>query len=269
MFTCAVSPALWLINRYKIGFDGMTAYNRRWSSFSQEDLNGSLECTLERTLKLMNANGVFKVRMDADALGIDEVVAKDGTKIDVEVNAEEAALDQELRLSEPLLGMMKEMNSMKNFDACTEEQISEALDCRWVKDNMFAPTPSLVTVGLLLGVAVARNCGITLGDVSTAFLHAAVPGEVFIWPPKEFYPDGKCVWKLKKAMCGLRRQGLSTPSLKGSYDAMVQQPSVESIDSIGMLRVPLNDPVCVPSPKILFSLNEAIEWGYRATLAGT
>ena len=73
------------------------------------------------------------VRMDADALGIDEVVAKDGTKIDVEVNAEEAALDQELRLSEPLLGMMKEMNSMKNFDACTEEQISEALDCRWVK----------------------------------------------------------------------------------------------------------------------------------------
>ena len=38
MFTCAVSPALWLINRYKIGFDGMTAYNRRWS----RDYGGSL-----------------------------------------------------------------------------------------------------------------------------------------------------------------------------------------------------------------------------------
>ena len=58
-----------------------------------------------------------------------------------------------MRLAEPLLwesefppeaekkGMMKEMNSMKDFDVydevlvkdCTEEQVNEALDCRWVK----------------------------------------------------------------------------------------------------------------------------------------
>ena len=38
-------------------------------------------------------------------------------------------------------GMMKEMNSMKDFDVydevlvkdCTEVQVNEALDCRWVK----------------------------------------------------------------------------------------------------------------------------------------
>ena len=54
-------------------------------------------------------------------------------------------------------------------------------------------------------MAMSRNWGITLGDVSTAFLHAAMSGEVYGWPPKEFYPNGDCLWRLKKAMCGLRQ----------------------------------------------------------------
>ena len=165
----------------------------------------------------------------ASNVGVDEVVGKDGTKIDIEVNAEEGELDQEMRLAEPLLwesefppeaekkGTIKEMSSMKEFDVydevmvkdCADEQVSEALDCRWVKvwknetdlrcrvvvrgcfqnvekteeDNLFASTPSLVTMRLLLCMALARNWGITLGDVSTAFLHAAMSGEVFVWPP--------------------------------------------------------------------------------------
>ena len=61
-------------------------------------------------------------------VGVDEVVGKDVTKIDVEVNAEEGELDQEMRLAEPLLwesefppeaekkGMIKEMSSMKELD---------------------------------------------------------------------------------------------------------------------------------------------------------
>eukprot|EP00439_Symbiodinium_sp_Y106_P077642 s1065_g16.t1 len=89
----------------------------------------------------------------ASIVGVDEVAGKDGTKIDVEVNAEEGEMEQEMRLAEPLLwesefpleaekkGMMKEMNPMKDFDVydevlvkdCTEEQVNEALDCRWVK----------------------------------------------------------------------------------------------------------------------------------------
>ena len=114
---------------------------------------------------------------------------------------------------------------------CTDEQVNEALDCRWVKvwknetdlrcrvvvrgcfqtvekneeDNLFASTPSLVTMRLLLCMAMSRNWGITLGDVSTAFLHAAMSGEVYVWPPKEFYPNGDCLWRLKRAMYGLRQ----------------------------------------------------------------
>eukprot|EP00439_Symbiodinium_sp_Y106_P062733 s417_g9.t1 len=131
----------------------------------------------------------------ASIVGVDEVIGKDGTKIDVDVNAEEGELDQEMRLSEPLLwesefppeaerrGMMKGMDSMRNFevydevkvDDCTQEQIDGALDCRCFQnvekseeDNLFASTPSLVTMRLLLCMALARNWGITMGDVSTA-----------------------------------------------------------------------------------------------------
>ena len=40
----------------------------------------------------------------ASIVGVEEVVGKDGTKIDdVEVNAEEGEIEQELRLAEPLL----------------------------------------------------------------------------------------------------------------------------------------------------------------------
>ena len=64
----------------------------------------------------------------ASIVRVDEVVEKDGTRIDVEVNAEEGEFDQAMRLSEPLLwesefppeaekkGMIEEMNSMKNFN---------------------------------------------------------------------------------------------------------------------------------------------------------
>ena len=42
-----------------------------------------------------------------------------------------------------------------------------------------------------------------------------------------------------------------------------------SIASMGILAVPMNDPMCVPSCKIFLCLNEAMKWGYRATLPGT
>ena len=54
-------------------------------------------------------------------------------------------------------------------------------------DSLFASTPSLVTMRLLLVLALARNWCINLADISTAFFHAAIGAdeEVFVIPPKE------------------------------------------------------------------------------------
>ena len=43
-------------------------------------------------------------------------------------------------------------------------------------------------------------------DISTAFLHAQLSSDdqIYVWPPKEFYPLGGVIWLLKKAMYGLR-----------------------------------------------------------------
>ena len=68
------------------------------------------------------------------------------------------------------------------------------------EDNLLALTPSLVTMRLLL--AMSRNWGITLGDVSTAFLHAAMSSEVYVPPPKEFYPNGDCPWSYVRIETG-------------------------------------------------------------------
>ena len=43
-----------------------------------------------------------------------------------------------------------------------------------------------------------------LGDISTPFLHAGLQDDFYVWPPKEFYPDRTTVWKLKRALYGLR-----------------------------------------------------------------
>ena len=56
----------------------------------------------------------------------------------------------------------------------------------------------------LLSLSLALNWSVTAGDVSTAFLHANCTEDVYVWPPTEYYPQGNVLWKLKKAMYGLK-----------------------------------------------------------------
>ena len=117
---------------------------------------------------------------------------------------------------------------MKNFVydevplfECTPDEVNGALPTKWVKtwktadaararvvvmgsfqeqidlDVLYASTPTLVTMRILLLMAIARNWAIKLLDVSAAFLHAAMLGTVLIVPPKEFYPNQDCLWELK------------------------------------------------------------------------
>ena len=72
-------------------------------------------------------------------------------------------------------------------------------------DDTFASTPSLATLKLLLTLACTYNWFILAGDVSTAFLHALLNDDVFVIPPGEFYPHGGVLWKLRRAMYGLKQ----------------------------------------------------------------
>ena len=137
------------------------------------------------------------------------------------------------------IGMNHEMKSMKDFnvytevpiDQCSQEDIDNAIGVRWVKrwktdielrmrlvvqgcfqdsssidvDSIYASTPSLVTLRLLLIMALARSWEISLADISTAFLHAMIEEVVHVWPPAEYYPEANCLWRLNRAMYGLRQ----------------------------------------------------------------
>ena len=123
-------------------------------------------------------------------------------------------------------GMNKEMDQMKKHDVYEEvstdtvdKTLHNAIDSRWVHknktptevrsrivakgykdevedlDDIYASTPLFVILRVLLTVAMARSWKIRLGDVATAFLHAPLGNQhLYIWPPKEYYPEGTTLW---------------------------------------------------------------------------
>ncbi len=130
-------------------------------------------------------------------------------------------------------GMNKEMDQMKKHDVYEEastdnvdkETLHDAIDSRWVHknktptevrsrivakfykeeiedlDDIYASTPLFVILQVLLTVAMARSWRIRLGHVPTAFLHVPLGNQhVYIWPPKEYYPEGATLWRLARGL---------------------------------------------------------------------
>ena len=123
--------------------------------------------------------------------------------------------------------MIKEMNSMKDFDVYDEVLVKDCTDeqVRWVKvwknetdlwcrvvgrgyfqnveknkeDNLFASTPSLVTMRLLLCMTMSRNWGITPGRREHCLLACSN-----VWQSVCLATKG-VLWRLKKAMYALRQ----------------------------------------------------------------
>ena len=100
-------------------------------------------------------------------------------------------------------------------------------------DQTFASTPSLTTLKLLLTLAVTFGWNVFTGDISTAFLHALITGEdIFIIPPSEFYPDQNDVWKLKRALYGLKnsprlwQDHFASVMKKLNFDRMKSDPNL-------------------------------------------
>ena len=134
-------------------------------------------------------------------------------------------------------GMKQEILSMKqqqvymevDINTLTPEQRKNIIQSRWVLrdkgnkvrarivakgftetindlDDIYASTPIFCVLRTLLTLACNNGwIGIT-GDISTTFLHAAAAtADLYMYPPKEFYnPEDNIVWKLLKAIYGLR-----------------------------------------------------------------
>ena len=134
--------------------------------------------------------------------------------------------------------LKKEMDSKRKFDVydevplseCTLDEINGALPTKWVKtwktadtvrarvvvmgcfqeqidpDVLYANTPTLVTMRILLLMAIARNWTIKLLDVSTAFFTFSYARHCFDRTAERVLPKPRLSpWKLKKAMYGLKQ----------------------------------------------------------------
>ena len=74
-----------------------------------------------------------------------------------------------------------------------------------IVDDTYSPTPTAESVRICLTVAVYRGWIIKFTDVPTAFLHANVIGNPYVFPPEtENLENTNKIWKLKKALYGLK-----------------------------------------------------------------
>ena len=166
----------------------------------------------------------------------------------------------------------------------TPEQLETVISTRWAKTRKsdgtcrcrivargydqvvedpgetYASTPSLLTLKTLLTLAVARGWHVTLADISTAFLHALMDGDVWVLPPVEYYPEGGVVWKLKRALYGLK----SAPKLW-------QQHLAATLESQGFRRMK-SDPNLYYSASrkvyILCYVDDLMTFGDKKAVAG-
>ena len=73
------------------------------------------------------------------------------------------------------------------------------------QDDVYASTPLFAVLRILLALSLARGWIVQAGDISTAFLHAlAASAGLVLRPPKEYYTNPNILWRLHKAMYGLR-----------------------------------------------------------------
>ena len=73
-------------------------------------------------------------------------------------------------------------------------------------DDVCATTLSPTTLRLCLTIALQRRYHMQTWDVSTAFLHAKRNEEkpIYIRPPIEFYEEESTLWRVKRAVYGLK-----------------------------------------------------------------
>ena len=79
---------------------------------------------------------------------------------------------------------------------------------------------------------IAMKLDVVIGDVPTAFLHATLTGKVFVTPPAEYYPQGGVLWRLKRALYGLKdspkawQQHLAHVMAEAGFERLKSDPNL-------------------------------------------
>ena len=74
--------------------------------------------------------------------------------------------------------------------------------------NTFAPTLKLDSIKIFTHIATWNNFQIEQIDVNAAYLNSHLKKEIYIEPPKGHPDHKKYIWKLKKAIYGLKQSGM-------------------------------------------------------------
>ena len=175
--------------------------------------------------------GVTKMRMDE--MLMDQVMAVSSGTSRVCVNEEKyepatiRGLPADL-VKKGQAGEMKDLDDMNVLEWVEESTVpkdAQILDCGWAMkmkspsevrarvvskdhavtklDDLYAPTPTSMTVRCLLFYAAWFELEVSTSDVRVAFMHAVASEPKFAKPPVEQRAAG-WLWLIKKAMNGMR-----------------------------------------------------------------
>jgi hypothetical protein len=202
--------------------------------------------------------------------------------------------------AEVTVGMDKERAPLKAFHVYDEVPIAElppgtkVIGTRWVlvrksygvkarlvaqevaagagPEDVFAGCPTLIGQRLLLQRATERGWAVKTGDISTAFLHAPVDHEAWVRPPRTEPRHDKVVWRLRKALYGLRtsprmfQQHLAERLARHGVVRLLGDCQLYLHTSTGaLLSIHTDDLlICAPDLKLIQSFVEAeftVKWG--------
>ena len=74
-------------------------------------------------------------------------------------------------------------------------------------DQVFSPTPKLVSLRILIQLSVEYDMTIHQMDVKSAYLHAPIDCDIYVKQPEGYQQGDNLVWKLKKSLYGLKQSG--------------------------------------------------------------
>ena len=102
-----------------------------------------------------------------------------------------------------------------------------------------------------------------IGDFTVAFMHTSLEEKerIFVEPPREWVKDKSVVWKLRKALNGLRRDSLLIQNFlfgilaeKLGFNRVVCTPTVLCHTETNVKMPHVDDPLCIGEAKLADNL---------------